>query len=71
MWETIGSIVLKYWVEFLLTGIVGIAGFFGRRYLKLEKEERQREQTDFVIWFSNYIDENSSTEKIQPKTFQD
>ena len=47
MWETIGSIVLKYWVEFLLTGIVGIVGFFGKRYFKLEKEERQREQTEF------------------------
>ena len=47
MWETIGSIVLKYWVEFLLASVVGIVGFFGKRYLKLEREERKREQTEF------------------------
>lgn len=47
MLETIGSIVLKYWVEFLLGALVAGVGFIGKRYLKLEKEERQREQEDF------------------------
>ena len=40
MLETIGSIVLKYWVEFLLGALVAGVGFIGKRYLRLEKEER-------------------------------
>ena len=47
MWETIGSIVLKYWVEFLLGALVAGVGYLGKRYLKLEQEERQREQKEF------------------------
>ena len=44
MLETIGSIVLKYWVELILGLIVAGGGFLIKRYLRLEKEERQREQ---------------------------
>ena len=62
MWETIGSIVLKYWVEFLLAGVVGIVGFFGKRYLKLEKEERKREQTDFFEKLAKNIQQEITTE---------
>ena len=60
MWETIGSIVLKYWVEFLLAGVVGIVGFFGKRYLKLEKEERQREQTEFFEKLAKNIQQENT-----------
>ena len=44
MLETIGSIVLKYWVEFILGLIVAGGGFLIKRYLRLEKEERQVRQ---------------------------
>lgn len=44
MLETIGSIILKYWVELILGLIVAGGGFLIKRYLRLEKEERQREQ---------------------------
>ena len=47
MLETIGSIVLKYWVEFILGLIVAGGGFLIQRYLRLEKEERQREQKEY------------------------
>lgn len=47
MLETIGSIVLKYWVEFILGLIVAGGGFLIKRYLRLEKEERQREQREY------------------------
>lgn len=47
MLETIGSIVLKYWVEFILGLIVAGGGFLIKRYLRLEKEERQREQKEY------------------------
>ena len=47
MLETIGSIVLKYWVEFILGLIVAGGGFLIKRYLSLEKEERQREQREY------------------------
>ena len=60
MWETIGSIVLKYWVEFLLAGVVGIVGFFSKRYLKLEKEERQREQTEFFEKLAKNIQQENT-----------
>ena len=60
MWETIGSIVLKYWVEFLLASVVGIVGFFGKRYLKLEKEDRKREQTEFFEKLAKNIQQENT-----------
>lgn len=47
MLETIGSIILKYWVELILGLIVTGGGFVIKRYLRLEKEERQREQKEY------------------------
>ena len=47
MLETIGSIALKYWVELVLGLIVTGGGFLIKRYLRLEKEERQREQKEY------------------------
>lgn len=47
MLETIGSIALKYWVELILGLIVTGGGFLIKRYLRLEKEERQREQREY------------------------
>lgn len=44
MWATIGSIVVKYWVEFLLGLVVAGGGFLMKRFFKLEREERKREQ---------------------------
>lgn len=44
MWATISSIIVKYWVEFLLGLVVAGGGFLLRRFFKLEREERQREQ---------------------------
>ena len=38
MLATIGSIVLKYWVELILGLIVAGGGFVIKRYLRLEKE---------------------------------
>ena len=61
MLETIGSIVLKYWVEFILGLIVAGGGFLIKRYLRLEKEERQREQKEYF---------NKMLEKIQSENQQ-
>ena len=47
MLETIGSIALKYWVELILGLIVTGGGFLIKRYLRLEEEERQREQKEY------------------------
>lgn len=47
MLETIGSIILKYWVELILGLIVTGGGFLIKRYLRLEREERQREQKEY------------------------
>ncbi len=47
MLETIGAIVLKYWVELILGLIVAGGGFVIKRYFRLEKEERQREQREY------------------------
>lgn len=47
MLETIGSIVLKYWIELILGLIVTGGGFVIKRYLRLEKKERQKEQKEY------------------------
>lgn len=47
MLETIGSIVLNYWIELILGLIVTGGGFVIKRYLRLEKKERQKEQKEY------------------------
>jgi hypothetical protein len=59
MLETIGSIVLKYWVEFILGLIVAGGGFLIKRYLRLEKEERQREQREYFDKMLEKIQSNN------------
>lgn len=46
MWDQIGSIIVKYWVEFVLGAIVAGGGFFVKRYWKLERAERKRERQE-------------------------
>ena len=68
MWATIGSIVVKYWVEFLLGLIVAGGGFLIKRFLKLEKEERKRGQEQY---YKNLMhDLNTENDKII-KNFQE
>lgn len=57
MLETIGAIVLKYWVELILGLIVAGGGFVIKRYFRLEREERQREQKEY---FDNMLDKFQS-----------
>jgi hypothetical protein len=49
MWETVGAIMLKYWVEFLLGLIVTGGGFLLKHHLKLVKAERLREQKELIL----------------------
>ena len=57
MLETIGAIVLKYWVELILGLIVAGGGFVIKRYFRLEREECQREQKEY---FDNMLDKFQS-----------
>lgn len=47
MLEQIGSIIVKYWVELLLSLVVAGGGFLIKRYWRLEQEQHQREQQEF------------------------
>lgn len=68
MWETISSIMLKYWVEFALGLIVTVGGFFLRRYIKLEKAERSREQKEYFENLTNSIKEENAAIVTSLKT---
>lgn len=68
MLETIGSIVLKYWVELILGLIVAGGGFVIKRYLRLEKEERQREQREY---FDKMLEKIQSENKTVLKSLED
>lgn len=46
MWESIVSIILRYWVEFLLGAVVTGGGLFFRRYAQLSKAERDQKRQD-------------------------
>lgn len=46
MWESVISIIIKYWVEFLLGIIVAGGGLFFRRYHELSKAERDQKRQD-------------------------
>ena len=71
MWETISSIMLKYWVEFVLGLIVAVGGFFLRRYIKLEKAERSREQKEYFENLTNSIKEENAAIVTSLKTEHD
>lgn len=60
MWATIGSIVLKYWVEFFLGAIVAGGGFLVKRFLKLEREDRKREQDEYFQALTNNLSMDNS-----------
>ena len=68
MLETIGVIVLKYWVELILGLIVTGGGFIIKRYLRLEKEERQREQKEY---FDKMLEKIQSENKTVLKSLED
>ena len=61
MWETIGQVALKYWVEFALGLIVAGGGFLIKRYLKLAKAERAREQEELFKKFTNGVKTENNT----------
>ena len=46
MWESILSIMIKYWVEFLLGVVVTGSGLFFRRYINLSRAERDQNRRD-------------------------
>lgn len=60
MLATVGSIVLKYWIEFLLGLIVAGGGFFLKRYLKLERTERNRAQDEHYKKLTENIKEENA-----------
>ncbi len=59
MWETILSIIVKYWVEFLLGLIVAGGSVFFKRYARLEKAERQRAQEEHYAKLAEDIKKNN------------
>lgn len=59
MIETIISIIVKYWVEFLLGLVVAGGGFFVKRYLKLEQEDRRREQETYFTNLAKKMQEDN------------
>lgn len=59
MLGTISAILVKYWVEFLLGLVVAGGGFFLKRFLKLEKEERSRMQDAHFQQLTDKIQEEN------------
>lgn len=59
MWETISAILIKYWVEFLLGLIVAGGGFFLKRYIRLERLEREHSQDEHFKKLTDKIQEEN------------
>lgn len=59
MWSTISALIIKYWVELFLGGIVAGVGIFMKRYIKLEKEERQRSQDAYYKTLTDKIQQEN------------
>ena len=66
MWE----FIIKYWVEFAFGIIVAGVGAFLRRYIKLEKENRQKEQDDFYLKIKTEIDNGYNKSQEDDITLQ-
>ena len=61
MWSQIGSIALKYWVDFLFGLIVAGGGIFLKRYMKLAKAEREKERTEYYSKLTEGIKAENKT----------
>lgn len=66
LWE----FIIKYWVEFAFGIIVAGIGAFLRRYMKLEKENRQKEQDDFYLKIKTEIDNGYNKSQEDDVTLQ-
>ena len=62
--------IIKYWVEFAFGLIAAGGGYFIRRYWNLEKDNRQREQTDFYNKIKKDIDAGYTKSQADDRTLQ-
>lgn len=69
MWQEIGMFLLKYWLEILFTAFVGLASYFGKRYIKLEVEKKATEQEALKTEIIQKVSEQISalTEHVEKK----
>ena len=65
------TFIAKYWIEFLFGLFISIAGFFVRRYLKLEKENSQREREDFKNLLTAEIEKKSETSLLEDASIRE
>lgn len=79
MWESVVSIIVKYWIEVLLGLIVTSCGLFFRRYINLSRAERdQKRQNSQKELIKTITDDNqklinevsSSLQKVASKSIE-
>lgn len=59
------TFIAQYWLEVALTAIVGILGFFIKRYIKLEKDNRDRERAEFKSLLMQEIEQKKVEQDTQ------
>ena len=62
------SIVFKYWIEFACGALVGVMGFFFKRLIDLEKQERVKQKEDLVEMLQKEIKEGLKQIKTESDT---
>lgn len=61
MWETILTLVVQHWVEFILGLFTAGMGLFVKRYIRLSQEERKRGREEYYSQLMEKIkDENQN-----------
>ena len=61
MWERIGTFIVEYWVELLLTSIVGAATYFVKRHGDLRLQAKNAEQEKFKQEIINGVETEFDT----------
>lgn len=64
------TFIAQYWLEVALTAIVGILGFFIKRYIKLEKDNRDRERAEFKSLLMQEIEQKKVEQDTQHARLQ-
>lgn len=59
------TFIAQYWLEVALTAIVGILSFFIKRYIKLEKDNRDRERAEFKSLLLQEIEQKKVEQDAQ------
>lgn len=64
------NFIVQYWVEILFSALIGILSLWFKRYLKLEKQNQQREREEYKKLILDEVDKKNCAYQQAASTIQ-